>query len=94
MFVLRVLGDPYTFGSLSAEHFLIQIEILVLIPFIGQPDLLLNPCNLCSCLEKAVAEIIESAVALGNSHAVLDVLCGRCRPLHYRGISNGPNFNC
>jgi len=55
---------------LSAEHFLIQIEILVLILFIGQPDLLFDPGNLCPCLKQTLTQFVEFLVSFCDCHVL------------------------
>ena len=53
---------------ISAEHFFIQIKVLVLIPFIGQPDLLFNPGNLLSCLNQTLTKIVEFLITFCDGH--------------------------
>jgi len=57
---LGALVDTCPTGTLSvsAEHFCIQIEILILILIVGQPDLLLNPGNLCSCFIQTLTQFV------------------------------------
>ena len=57
-------------SSFLSEHFSVEVTILAIVLFSGQPDLLLDPCQLCVKFVHLNPQIVEFLVPFSESHFV------------------------
>jgi len=61
-------GSNVGFAESFSKHFSVEIEILILVLLVVQPDLLFDPSDLGTGLEQLLAEFVVALVPFGDGH--------------------------